>query len=376
MKERAQRIFQGLSPSPDLLVLSNGVEPRIDPAFFYLFDAPSGLFEGSFLVARPDGTIHVLSSPLEEQSARVAAESDPGIVVDVPSSDIRYGNRQEWLAKYFGQFVTDGARVALNFQDLTHASFLDIERALPTAKFLDASEAIRKARMVKDRQEIERIAKAGSIASRVAERIPGMLRAGMSELDLAAEIDYAMARGGSSGRSFDTIVGFGPSSAEPHYKPGERKLTPGDPIVCDFGAFHRRYASDITRSFQFGRPRGEMHQVFDTVHAAQQAALQAVRAGVAGKEVHLAAQRVIDASPFKGRFIHGVGHSLGLAVHDGYGMGPSTEEPLSDGMVITVEPGVYLPGQGGVRIEDDIVVTPDGYRFLTDARRDYIEVGA
>jgi Xaa-Pro aminopeptidase len=375
MKDRALRVFSRIDPAPDLLVLANGVEPRIDPAFFYLFDAPSGLFEGSLLIARPDGSAHVLSSPLEEQSARVAAKEDPSITVDLPSGDVRYGQRHEWLKAYLSRFVSNGANVALNYGDLTHSIFLDIQRALPSAKFQDASEAIRQTRMIKDALEVERIERAGAIASRVAEQIPGMLHEGMTELDLAAEVEYAMAKGGGGGRSFDTIAAFGPATAEPHYKPQERRLARGDPIVCDFGAFHRRYASDITRSFQFGKPDEEMHRIYDTVRAAQSAALDAVRAGVPAKEVHLAAQRVIDGSPWKGRFIHGVGHSVGLAVHDGFSMGPSTEEKLAEGMALTVEPGIYLPGRGGVRIEDDIVVTRDGFRFLTTAPREYVEVG-
>jgi Xaa-Pro aminopeptidase len=147
-------------------------------------------------------------------------------------------------------------------------------------------------------------------------------------------------------------------------------------IVCDFGALYQRYASDITRSFHFGPRDEEMKKVHDTVFAAQEAALHAVKAGVLGKQVHLAAQKVIDDSPFKGRFTHGLGHSIGLAVHDGFGMNALVEEPLQAGMTITIEPGIYLPGKGGVRIEDDIVVTNEGYRFLTKAPREYLEVAA
>ncbi|MCI4346604.1 MAG: M24 family metallopeptidase, partial [Thermoplasmata archaeon] len=154
------------------------------------------------------------------------------------------------------------------------------------------------------------------------------------------------------------------------------KLAPGMSIVCDFGAFFRRYASDITRSYRFGPTDPELKRVHETVERAQQAAFDAVKSGVPGKEVHLAAQRVIDASPWKGRFTHGVGHSIGLAVHDGYGMGDSTEDPLEEGMAITLEPGIYLPGRGGVRIEDDVLVTHSGCEILTTAMRGYLEVPA
>ncbi len=198
----------------------------------------------------------------------------------------------------------------------------------------------------------------------------------MSELELAAEMEYRMNRHGASGRSFATIVAFGPHSAEPHYAPAETKLKAGDSIVCDFGAYYRRYASDITRSFHFGRRDDEMKKVHETVLKAQQAALAVVRPGVPSKEVHLAAAKVIDDSPWKGRLTHGVGHSIGLVVHDGWAYGATAEDALEVGMAITVEPGIYLPGHGGVRIEDDIVVTKNGYEFLTTAPREYLEVPA
>jgi len=210
----------------------------------------------------------------------------------------------------------------------------------------------------------------------VAREIPGMLRAGIAEYELAADIEHQMMRHGSSGRSFSTITAFGPAGAEPHYSPGDRRLESGMSIVCDFGALYQRYASDITRSFHYGTRDSELKQVHDKVFEAQSAALSVIRAGVPAREVHLAAQHVIDASPWKGRFIHGLGHSIGLAVHDGFGMNHLSEERLAAGMTVTVEPGIYLPGRGGVRIEDDIVVTKGGYEFLTTAPREYLEVGA
>ncbi len=143
----------------------------------------------------------------------------------------------------------------------------------------------------------------------------------MTELELAAEMEYRMNKYGANGRSFSTIVGFGPHSAEPHYQAGDAKLTPGVSMVCDFGAYYRRYACDITRSFHFGRRDEELKQVHDAVEAAQQAALALLRPGVPGKDVHQAAENVINATKWKGRFNHGLGHALGLAVHDG-GPGP------------------------------------------------------
>jgi Xaa-Pro dipeptidase len=369
MKERVQKIFRGLSPTPDAVVFINSAEPHIDQSFYYVFDVMSGIFEGSVAIARPDGTTDILSSKLEEESAREAARTDPSVRISVMNQP---ADRKKWVAEQLGEAKS----VAANFRETTHEDFRFLESVLPRASWTDASQAIRNARMVKDASEIERIARAGAIGSKAAEAIPELIRPGMTEIELATEIEHRMNQEGATGRSFSTIVGFGANSAEPHYSPREVRLHKGQSIVCDFGCLHQRYASDITRSFRFAPGDSEMKKVHETVEAAQSAALAIIKAGLPGKEAHLAAQRIVDASPWKGRFIHGLGHSVGLAVHDGYGMGPNTDEPLQAGMVVTVEPGIYLPGKGGVRIEDDIVVTETGYKFLTTARREYIEVGA
>jgi Xaa-Pro aminopeptidase len=368
MKARVRRILELTHPKADALLLHNAVDPHLDGSFFYVFDVPSGLFEGSVAVGLPDGKLHVLSSPLEEESAVQAAKHDPDVTVHVMTSQTR-----DALLK---EIVPPKGTLALNYRELTHEGFVQLSKLFPDAKWSDASNAIRQARGIKDAKEIQRLEEAGRIGSVVGKEIPSMLKAGMTELELAAQIEHRMMQHGASGRSFQTIVGFGPNSAEPHYAPQGRKLEPGQSIVCDFGAYFQRYASDITRSFHFGPTDAELKKVHDTVFAAQEAALSVIRAGVPGKDVHLAAQKVIDASPWKGRFTHGLGHSIGLQVHDGFSMNPMVEEPLEAGMTVTVEPGIYLPGHGGVRIEDDVLVTETGYRFLTTAPRPYLEVSA
>lgn len=369
MKARVRKIFDGLSTKAEAVVLANALEPHLDQSFFYLFDVASGLFEGSVAVGYRDGTLHVLSSPLEEESARQAAKHDPHVEIHVPQ------RREEWDST-IKQLLPKSGAVALNFRELTHEWFLRLEKLGNGVEWSDAGAAIRQARLIKDASEIERLERAGAVGSAVAREIPSLLKTGVTELELAAEIEYRMMKHGASGRSFSTIAAFGAHGAEPHFQPQDRKLESGMSIVCDFGAFFRRYASDITRSFHFGAVDDEMKRVHETVEKAQTAALAVVRAGVPAKDVHLAAQQVIDDSPWKGRFTHGLGHSIGLAVHDGWGMNQLVEEPLEAGMTITVEPGIYLPGHGGVRIEDDILVTATGYKFLTTAPRGYLEVAA
>ena len=293
VKARVQKIFERLRAPADVLLLLNSTEPHLDQSFFYLFDVPSGLFEGSTAIAFPDGRLTVFSSPLEEESARQAAKRDPSVTVEVPT------NRAE-RDKLLTQLVKPELSVALNYRELTHDGFLSFEKVLPKARWVDASDAIRASRMVKDPEEIARLRKAGEIGSKVAVEIPSLLKKGMTELDLAAEMEYRMVRLGASGRSFSTITAFGAMGAEPHYAPQDRPLKPGSSIVCDFGALYKRYASDITRSFRFGPADPELKAVHEKVLEAQTAALKIIRAGVPAKEAHLAAQRVIDASPGRG----------------------------------------------------------------------------
>ncbi len=369
MKARVEKVFRHLDPKPDALLIANAVDPHLDQTFFYLFAVPCGLFEGSVAIAHADGEVDILSSPLEAESAEQAAKGDPHVKIHV----VNRGDDTELLV----QKLVGGARaLALNYRELTHEWFTRLVKFLPEATFADASNAIRRARVTKDPEEIARLRKAADIGSAVGREIPSLLREGITELELAAEMEYRMNRLGASGRSFSTIVAFGPHGAEPHYQPGATRLASGDSIVCDFGALYERYASDITRSYHFGRRDEELKRVHETVEQAQRAALEAIRPGAPAKEVHLAAQRVIDSSPWKGRLIHGVGHSIGLVVHDGWGYNATVDDLLEEGMAITVEPGIYLPGHGGVRIEDDVVVTKSGYEFLTTAPRSYLEVPA
>ena len=368
MKSRVQRVFQRLDPKPEAIVFANAVEPHLDQSFFYLFPVPHGLFEDSLLIAYPDGEVDLLTARLEEQTARETAKTDPHAQVHLIERDA-----PDPVVKKLLQGVSS---IGLNYRELTHAWFARLDKMLPGTRWLDASSAVSRTRLTKEPGEIELLRKAAQIGSEVALEIPSVLRPGLTELELAAEMEHRMNLHGASGRSFATIVAFGPHAAEPHYEPASARLKPGQSIVCDFGAIHRRYISDITRSFHFGPRDEEMKAVHDTVEEAQQAALAAIRPGVSAREVHLAAANVIDASPWEGRLTHGVGHSIGLAVHDGWGYGAKAEDLLEEGMAFTVEPGIYLPGKGGVRIEDDIVVTKNGYEFLTTAPRSYLEVPA
>ncbi len=364
MPERVKKIFAKVGKPLDAMVFMNSVEPHLDQTFFYVTDVASGLFEGCSTIAFPDGKVEMFTSELEAESAREAS----GVKVNV------FTTRDD-LMKQVQSLLGKSARIGLNFHELTYENFLVMRKQFPDAEWENVTEAVRRTRVIKDAKEIERLRKAGEIASKVAEEIPQLLRPGMSELELAAEMEYRMNLKGAAGRSFNTIVGFGAHGAEPHFSPTSTKLEKDTTMVCDFGALFQRYCSDITRSYAFGKPPADRKAIHDKVEEAQQAALAAIRAGAPAKDSHLAAQKVIDSSPWKGRFIHGLGHSVGLAVHDGFSLNGRTEDVLEEGMCVTVEPGIYVPGVGGVRIEDDILVTKKGYEFLTTAPRGYLEVG-
>ena len=364
---RAKNVYKAFErtkeDAPDAIILRNGVEPHVDLSFFYVTGIPSGIFEGGMCFLRPNGSVDVVSSILEEESARAA---DTGFRLHIPR---KRDDEEKLLRKSFdhGKKITIG----VNSPELTYRDYKVLKKALPKAKFVDASRAILWARMIKQPDEVAKIKRACEISSRVAEEIPRLLKEGVGEAEVAAEINYRSQKYGGQGPSFDTISAFGPHAAEPHYTELAGKLRKNKFALFDFGTRYQRYCSDITRTFFFGTPNRKDRRMYEVVAEAQQAAFDLIKPGVKGKDVHMAAQNVIDASEFKGRFIHGLGHGLGLAVHDGGGLSTGSELTLQPGMVMTVEPGVYLNGYGGVRIEDDVVITERGFRFLTTARRDF-----
>ena len=361
MRERVRRIFERVPEGVDLVLLHNAVSPHVDMSFFHATDlvAGGGFERAVAVLRRGDDALDLAVPLLEEASAKRA-----------PDARITVYQKMEERRAFIAEHAQGARKVGVNAAELVTSDYLAIQDALPGVELVDVSRPLADARAVKDAVELARMEKAARIVSEVSDGLPSLLREGLKEYELAAEISYEMQKRGATGPSFDTIVGFGEGSAEPHYHPHDVPLRKGQFVLCDFGAYYQRYASDLTSTWMYGRPTKEMQDIYDTVLRAHQAAIDAVRAGVKGGDVHLAAQAVIDASPWKGRFIHSVGHSLGLAVHDGPALSPRYDWTLEENMVVTIEPGIYVPGLGGVRIEDDVVVTRDGCRKLTSARRD------
>jgi Xaa-Pro aminopeptidase len=221
-------------------------------------------------------------------------------------------------------------------------------------------------REVKDEAEIARMERAAAIADAALYEVLPMMSEGVTEEEFGLALDTAMRRGGAESVAFETIVAAGENSAKPHHHPGSRVIRRGDPVVVDFGATFEGYRSDMTRTFCVdAEPQGDMARVFSVVGASQAAGAAAVKPGIATKEVDDVCRAIIADAGWADRFEHGTGHGVGLDIHERPSVGPGSTAILEVGTVVTVEPGVYLPGTGGVRIEDTLVVTEDGRRSLT-----------
>jgi Xaa-Pro aminopeptidase len=216
-------------------------------------------------------------------------------------------------------------------------------------------------RAVKDEGELEAIRSACAITDRMFERLTSEVRfVGRPERDVAWDIARLFHEEGAEETAFETIVGSGPAGARPHARAGDRVIEAGELVVIDTGCRAGGYVSDYTRTLATGELDGEMREAYDVVRAAQQAGLDAIRPGVTGVEADAEARRVVEDSPFAGTFGHGLGHGIGLDVHEAPRLSTESPDTLAAGNVVTVEPGVYLPGRFGIRIEDDVIVTEDG----------------
>jgi Xaa-Pro aminopeptidase len=236
----------------------------------------------------------------------------------------------------------------------------------PAREMVDVSPEIRRLRRIKNHDEIEKLARAGSITDGVTEKILNDLRPGQTELEISVLLGAAIGEQGGT-LSFESLVQSGPNSALPHMHPTSRTLEAGDFVLLDFGATFEGYRADTTRMAVVGVPTERHREIHGLVLAAHDAAIAAVRAGTTAGSVDAAARHVIDAAGMGDRFFHRTGHGLGLEAHEDPSLDPGSATVLEAGMVFTIEPGIYIPGWGGVRIEDDVVVEREGCRLLTNA---------
>ncbi len=271
--------------------------------------------------------------------------------------------------------ATSVSRLGIEGRSMTVAEHARLAGALGGDVELVASEdVVEHARRVKDDEERELIRRAQAATDAAFTGLLDRFALGVSEGWIARELERLMLEAGADGLAFDPIVAFGENAAEPHHEPGHRVLEEGDVIKLDMGALVDGYHADMTRTIAFGQPAVELQKIHDIVRQAQQAAIDVVRAGVTGVEVDAAARSVIDEAGYGERFVHGVGHGVGLEIHEQPWLGTTQGNELPEGAVVTIEPGIYLPGIGGVRIEDMVEVRDDGCAVVGVSSRDLIEL--
>jgi len=264
-------------------------------------------------------------------------------------------------------------KLAFESDSMTYDEYAKYKDAL-NAELVSQGGLCAELRLVKEDFEVELITKALRIAEKAFSDLLKVIKAGMSEAEVRAELEYLMMKNGGEGTSFSTIAVSGENGSHCHGVPGERKLRDGDFLTLDFGCIYKGYCSDITRTIAIGHVTDEMEFVYNTVLKAQTEAMKQAKAGVVGCDLHNVAAGIIADAGYGEYFGHGLGHSLGIDVHDGIGASPSQPKPLPAGCVISCEPGIYIPNKFGVRIEDIIRLTDDGCIDLTEAPKELIVI--
>ena len=291
----------------------------------------------------------------------------------LPDFSVRLVDRQHSYVQHLQQAVDDWnvETIAYEEEDVSAGMLRRLEDALNVG-FLPVQDALSQFRQIKTADEIQCIVRAQEITDRTFSDILTVICEGMTEMDLKTELIYRLCKNGGEAPSFDPVVVFGPNSSMPHGVAGDRNLQNGDFITMDFGCTVNGYCSDMTRTVALGSATDEMRTVYDTVLQAQLAGIAATKAGVCGCDVDAAARQVIIDAGYGEFFGHGYGHGVGLEIHEQPNCSPSWEKPLPAGCVCSAEPGIYLPGKFGVRIEDMVVITEDGCQNLTKSPKSLI----
>ena len=260
---------------------------------------------------------------------------------------------------------------------LTLAEFRNLEQAfaeMPQVQLVELSGFAEELRQVKDETEIEAMRKAQAITDRAFSRIVEFMHAGLTEREVQLQLDNYMLEEGAEGLAFGTIVATGAHAASPHAIPGETRLAEGDAVVMDFGARYAGYCSDMTRTVFVGQPSADLKHAWETLRRANEECEAMVRAGVTGAEAHNHAEEVLAEGGFAGAMGHSLGHSVGLDIHESPNLSPRNPKPLAAGNVVTVEPGIYIAGKFGMRLEDYGVVRSHGYEVLTQSTHEMVIV--
>ncbi len=255
--------------------------------------------------------------------------------------------------------------------DVSFSLYKTMEKEI-SARLIPVSSTVEKLRLIKTEDEIKIIKVAADIADAAYKHILEFVQPGMSELEVSNELEFFMRRSGATSSSFDTIVASGIRSALPHGVASEKIIEKGDMITLDFGAYYNGYVSDITRTFAIGEPASELKEIYQIVLDAQLKGVEQIRAGITGKQADAICRDYITEKGYGEYFGHSTGHGIGLEIHEGPALSFKSDIVLEKGMVVTCEPGIYIPNLGGVRIEDDILLTETGNELLTHSTKELI----
>ncbi len=266
-------------------------------------------------------------------------------------------------------------KLGIEAEHLTVAERKRLLDLLPSGlRLLNAPPFVERARMVKDKEELQCIRSAVQLGASLFDRALEVIKPGVKEVEVAAEMEYQARRAGAEGMSFPTIIASGARSALPHGRASEQCIAPGGFVVCDFGVILNGYCSDQTRTVWVGLELDKARSAYYAVKTAQEAAIAAVRSGITVGDVDSAARKVLAKSGFGRYFTHSTGHGVGLEIHEPPRVAAAQTEVLNPGMVITIEPGIYFPGEWGIRIEDMVAVTANGCEILTPTGKDFVAV--
>lgn len=316
--------------------------------------------DGALLVTG-DGSVFLSDSRYEEQARQEVRKA----------SFVKYKQKVDGLARWLRQAKV--RRLGFEAPALSYDTYLHLQEKLPRVTLTPLSREIAGLRSRKETEEIEKIRRAIEIASRSFEDVLPRIKPAARERSLAEFFDCRVKRRGAEKVAFDTIVASGPRAALPHGAPSEKRLAKHETVVVDFGARFQGYHSDETKTLLLGRPDARQQRIYDLVRRAQEKALKAVHPGVSVRRIDGAAREVIGRAGYGEFFGHGTGHGVGLAIHEEPSVSPRGRGIVEQGMVITVEPGIYIPGWGGVRLENMVLVTARGCEVLTRLPKDLKE---
>lgn len=285
------------------------------------------------------------------------------------------GRMGRWLPKLVGDARLEGRRIGVSSADMSLRTYVAVKDAFAEMKskrrpaLVPVHGIVERLREQKDGEEMAQLQHAIDLADAAFDEVSRALQPGTTEREVSARIEAAIRRMGGDGVSFETIVAAGPWSAMPHASPRDEPIPEGVPIVIDMGVLAGGYCSDLTRSFTLGEADPKFHQIYEIVYEAQQNAIRHVEPGMTGRAAHDLAHSVIKKAGYGDQFGHGLGHGVGLEIHESPYLGKTSQDTLTEGMVFTIEPGIYIPGWGGIRIEDIVVLEQGRARVLSKARK-------